>query len=239
MSRMDKGVADVCPILTQLTEPAKFTTEWDLSNPSHIINDKNRSGKREGASIMIGDYIYVATGCEPSDRWIRMPRQEKASITLGSTTPTQVPTNSMLTPVSPAGLVAQQGAIGFSVDSTGYVKNITGRVLDRVTGTITIATDKVPDGLGAASLYLWSERSHDNGATWGTNQFSLRNVEISSSSESTYTYTSFFYDWEPDAIMRWRFAVKSGSAVRIRSVQELIGSEVIRGYSVLWDIQED
>ncbi|QDF45946.1 hypothetical protein vBVpaPMGD2_7 [Vibrio phage vB_VpaP_MGD2] len=235
---MDTGVAEFCPVLTQLTEPAKYTTEWDLQNPHHIVNDKNRSGKREGMSVMIGDYIYVATGSEPTDVWIRMPRQERATFGAGSTETMQADaTSGLVRPTAIRGLATQGKIVGFDVQSD-KVRNVSGRTLENCSGTFTIDIDKVNDGLGTSQLYIWSQIS-DDGITWEAQPYSLRHVEVASSSESTYTYTSFVRDWRDKQYVRLVFAVKSGSSIRVRAISELVGSDVIHGYGFLWEMEED
>lgn len=60
------------PILTDFALPSAVTVD-QLSDPSHPVNDKAISGKREGKCCMIGKDFYIATGAQAASPWVKQP----------------------------------------------------------------------------------------------------------------------------------------------------------------------
>jgi hypothetical protein len=121
--------------------------------------------------------------------------------------------------------------------ATGAVRNDTGRVINKLDGTISYHPNKI--GGGTALLQIFSEKSTDGGATYSINQGSLRPVEVSNTGESFKTAVSFLADWQPDEIIRFRIFEDNGVTVTLDpSSTTALSGQTITGHSVIWTLAE-
>lgn len=77
------NVRTTVPILKQPFERALHLKEADLSNREHPVNDSSFSGKKAGACVMIGSNLFIATGLNPTDKWIKFTSADNAHLALG------------------------------------------------------------------------------------------------------------------------------------------------------------
>lgn len=63
------------PVLTRLVEPSELSVS-DLSDSTHPVNDSSASGKTNGMACLIGSDIYLASGSDPEDTWVKFSSQE-------------------------------------------------------------------------------------------------------------------------------------------------------------------
>lgn len=136
-------------------------------------------------------------------------------------------------------LALDPGSFGASLDFLdGSVKNVSGRAIPQMVGTISFQPNK--GGGGVTLLHLWSERSNDDGTTWTQNSNSLRAIEISNSGETFKTSLSAILNWAPDELIRFRiYALSGGSITFVSPTDTVLGGEVINGYSVAWELSEN
>lgn len=120
--------------------------------------------------------------------------------------------------------------------ATGAIRNVSGRLLKACVGSISFQPNK---GVGGVTLlHLWSERSSD-GVTWTQNENSLRSIEISNSGETFKTSISAVGDLADGEYTRFRCYALSGGAIDFVSPTDtVLGGEVIRGASIIWELSE-
>ena len=126
----------------------------------------------------------------------------------------------------------------FELMSTiGSLKNISGRNIKLMTGTISFQPNK--SGGGTSVMHLWSERSIDDGVTWIQNSHSLRVLEISNSGETFKTSVSYVNDWADQECVRFRSYIYSGGDVNLDAPTDTVSNgAVINGHSVIWELSE-
>lgn len=120
--------------------------------------------------------------------------------------------------------------------STGSIKNISGRNIKLLTGSISFQPNK---GGGLTSvMHLWSERSSD-GITWTQNSHSLRVIEISNSGETFKTNVSYINNFLNQEHIRFRAYIYSGGSVTlVPPTDTVLNGNVIKGHSVIWKLKE-
>lgn len=134
------------------------------------------------------------------------------------------------------GLIA--GANHFEISGVdGSVKNILGKTIEVMTGTISFQPVK-PSGT-AVTLHIWSERSID-GITWTQNEKSLRPLEIGNVGDSMKTNVSYIRNFLDGEYVRFRAYCKSGGAINlVPPTDAVLGGQIIEGYSVTWELLEE
>ena len=73
---------------------------------------------------------------------------------------------------------------------------------------------------------------------WVQNSKSLRAIEISNSGEIFKTSVSGVSDWASGSYLRFRAYVLNGSVDFVSPTATVLGSELISGASVLWELRE-
>jgi hypothetical protein len=120
--------------------------------------------------------------------------------------------------------------------SEGSVKNITGRIIGKMTGSVSFNPDVT--GGGTKRIVIVSETSIDNGATWQGNLNSIRKVEIGSATESFKTNVSLLVDWPDQALLRFRAFDETTVGLDLVSESGTILGQPFTGPSLVWDLSE-
>lgn len=122
--------------------------------------------------------------------------------------------------------------------TTGAVKNISGETIEGLTGNLAFQPNN--SSSSTIELFLWSEESNDDGATWTVNADSLRTVEISGSGESFKSIVSLSEGWIPDRIVRFAFYVDTSglSSLTFDSPTTTVNTnQTVSGRSFIWNLQ--
>lgn len=117
---------------------------------------------------------------------------------------------------------------------TGAVRNISGRTISVMTGTVSFTPEK--DGAGTAVFNLVSERSNDGGLTWTPNSNSLRTFELKKDQNQFSTKLSMLFDWLPNEIVR--FKAYASDTFSLVSPTETIDGDLYTGVSFFWSLVE-
>lgn len=135
------------------------------------------------------------------------------------------------------GLELEGGNGSFEISNVdGSVKNITGRILKTLTGSVSFQPDKL--GGGTTVLYFWSERSLDN-INWVQNSKSLRVVEVNNNGETFKTAASYVNEWLDGEYVRFRvFAFSGGSTILTTPSASVINGIPVVGHSIIWELKE-
>jgi hypothetical protein len=130
-----------------------------------------------------------------------------------------------------------QGAVGIDTVSLteGSVKNVSGRLIETMVGTISFNPDVSG---GTKQLILVSETSVDNGVSWQGNLNSIRKIEISASAESFKTNVSFLLSWPDQSQLRFRAYEGGGGTVMFVEESETILAQSFTGPSIIWALGE-
>ena len=115
--------------------------------------------------------------------------------------------------------------------ATGAIKNVSGRTLKVVVGTISLNQDG-----GSNTINLVSESSIDDGVTWAGNLNSLRKLRVTE--ESFQTKLSLAVNWQNNQIIRFRAYETGGGSVDCLPSSETILAQPFTGPSLAWDLQE-
>ncbi len=132
-------------------------------------------------------------------------------------------------------ILIKAGGFEISDALTGAVKNISGRTIELMKGTVSFNPDNV--GGGSPEFYLFSERSED-GITWTLNADSLRPIEISNNSETFRTVVSTVVDLPNNYHLRFRMFTDTGSVNFDPTAANVLGGQTITGPSVDWNLNE-
>lgn len=123
-----------------------------------------------------------------------------------------------------------------STPDTGAIRNVTGRTLNIVAGTINFHFIK--SGGGVAQVEIVSEKSTDNGLTWQPNERSRRVLDVPNNGEGYKTFISSAVSWEDQVLMRFK-VVRSGSGtVSFETSSSIIEGDLYTSPSVVWEITE-
>jgi len=136
----------------------------------------------------------------------------------------------------PIGLLIDPIGIEIGTALEGSVKNITGRQIGKMTGTVSFNPDV--SGGGTKRIVLVSETSIDNQVTWQGNLNSIRKVEIGSTTESFKTNVSFLIDWPDQAFLRFRAYDETGAGLDLITESDTILAQSFTGPSLVWDLSE-
>lgn len=128
--------------------------------------------------------------------------------------------------------------VGFTfVPAYQAIQNTFGATMDRVDGTLTLQLSRTGGG-GVGTLYVWSERSEDNGNTWIANPNSGRTVEVANDGEGYSAITSFYNDWANGVMVRFAFA-SVGSNIDISAPSFTTPeAEAVTGLSYIWEMSQ-
>lgn len=119
------------------------------------------------------------------------------------------------------------------VDGELWIKNISDKTFS-MQGSATYQTNQGAGG--AASYYLWSERTDDDGLTFTENTFSLRTSEVRNNSDNSQTKSSAVGSWAPNEAIRWAM-YRTGGAVNLDSPSTTVnGVSPIEGFSFYWQL---
>lgn len=116
---------------------------------------------------------------------------------------------------------------------TFAVKNISGKTL-LVTGLIS--WHPVKSGGGTARIVIGSESSVDEGQNWSLNQGSNRPNEILNDGDTFQSKISFFLEWLPNQIIRFRVYNGGGGTVNFAPSSDPMLGETLTGHSVIWEL---
>lgn len=120
--------------------------------------------------------------------------------------------------------------------SEGSIKNISGRLIKTLTGTVSFN----PDVSGGATkrVVLVSETLLDGETVWTGNLNSIRKIEIGSSTESFKTNVSLLVNWPVNSQLRFRAYDETGVGVDFTTEAETILGQSFTGASLVWDLSE-
>ena len=135
------------------------------------------------------------------------------------------------------GMSIDSSSSGISaIDANGAVRNLSGREIPSMDGTISFQPNKA--GGGTTTVHLWSERSAD-GVAWTQNAQSLRVLEIPNNGETFKTSISSVTAWANGDYLRFRLYSPSGGTIDFSSPTDtVLGGENIVGASVIWALSE-
>ncbi|CAL9955515.1 hypothetical protein VPHK225_0010 [Vibrio phage K225] len=133
--------------------------------------------------------------------------------------------------------LAASSSNGFTLldAATGLVKNNTGKTLT-MAGTVSFQTTQ---GAGGASeLFLWSERSSDDGVSFAENALSLRTIDIENNTGDSQTKVSAVSDWLDGESVRFAM-YRTGGDVTLDSPSTAVnGGNTAEGVSFIWQLNE-
>ena len=133
------------------------------------------------------------------------------------------------------GLAAINGIDGFEVDlASGSVRNISGRTLSVMSGTVSTQPSKT--GGAATILDLFSETSTDL-ITWTKNANSARTYTITNTGQSFRTTVSFVNGWANNEYVRFKFFADD-STLSFTPTSIVADGDTINSYSAVWALTE-
>lgn len=135
-----------------------------------------------------------------------------------------------------AGLSFEEPSPGFTLEAAlGGVRNSSGRTIHVVRGLISLHL--VSANASSKQVFLYSERSSDNGVTWTVNPNSGREGTVAGQEERYDSKSSEGFDWLDGEIVRFRIYT-DGASLSIAPVAFTVNAEVIDGPSARWNMQE-
>ena len=132
-------------------------------------------------------------------------------------------------------LIAPDG-VEIGTAAEGSVKNISGRLIRKMTGSVSFNPDVT--GGGTKRIVIVSETSIDNQVTWQGNLNSIRKVEIGSATESFKTNVSLLIDWPDQAFLRFRAFDETGAGLDLVPESGTIMGQPFTGPALVWDLSE-
>jgi len=133
------------------------------------------------------------------------------------------------------GLVELNGIEGFEIHvPSGSVKNVTGKTMAEMTGTISTQPSK--SGGNSSVLSLYSERSTDL-VTWTKNVNSARIYTIVNAGQSFRTTVSFVSDWVDGEYLRFKFFADDAT-ISFDPASIVADGDTVNSYSAVWNLLE-
>ena len=162
--------------------------------------------------------------------WIR-----KASLIASSNS--TIPINNTATTPSYLIIDTIAGSNGIALQDgpTGTVKNVSGRIIKEMVGSISFYPDV--SGGSIRRVVVVSETSDDN-ITWSGNLNSIRKVEVGASSETFKTIVSLVGDWGVGSYLRFRLYDEADGGLNLIPSSETILGQSFTGPSMLWSLVE-
>lgn len=119
--------------------------------------------------------------------------------------------------------------------ATGLIRNDSTRSFP-MAGTVTYQLS----GSGTpATLFLWSEKSTDDGVSFVENALSLRTSEVANNQESSQTKSSAVALWAPGESIRWAMYKTGSGTVTISAPSATVNTgNVVTGLSFYWQLGE-
>lgn len=144
--------------------------------------------------------------------------------------------NDLQSPSIFTGLTEAGESSGFILHDDSSIENVSGKILNKVVGTISFQPFKT--GGGVTQLALYSEFSDDGGLTWNDNPWSLRTIEVPRNGESFNTGISAVVNWENGRRYRFKFVENGGGGLVFTTTSLNIEGEERTGASVFWELSE-
>lgn len=161
---------------------------------------------------------------------------QKASFVATSNSTFTVSGSAVTPSFLPFDVVSNPSGIAVENALEGTIRNVTGRTIKSMTGTISFNPDK--SGGGSSRVIVISERTTGGGTVWEGNLNSIRNVEISGTTESFGTKVSLVTDWADNELLRFRAYEVGGGSVDFKAEAETILGQAFTGPSLVWDLSE-
>ena len=231
----DNNTGDINPSNIRTTESAMVTynvnmeelTEQVVKGPIEFDTTPTSEGLSLITEAPLTGFYYVRN----NGQWVR-----KASLL--ATSNAVIPINN--NPASPSFLTiddaSQSVGITLTDGATGTVRNDTGRVIEEMTGSISMYPE-----IGGGTLrriVVVSEESVDN-ITWTGNLNSIRKIEVGSTSETFKTTISLYDNWPVGGYLRFRVYDEADGGLDLVPAAATILGQPFTGPSMIWSLLEN
>ena len=199
---------------------------------SRFSDDQDWNGSIIEAKLDDGYFLFQIS----DGNALLIANPEKAYIFVRSSSTFQISSDSNDTTIFNSGLELETDSTGWQIEaSLGGVRNVSGRSLIANEGIVSAHTEN--SNASSSELYIYSEISIDNGATWVKNEQSGREQTVAGTSQEYGSKSSQAFNVPNNAIVRFR-AYASTNNVSFTPVSFTADGETVNGPSFRWRLSE-